>query len=282
VPAQLPPDVAGFTGRAGHLAELDALLADAVEDPTAVPIAAVSGSAGIGKTALAVHWAHRVADRFPDGQLHLDLRGFHRSRSALPPQAAIQVLLQALGVPPERLPTDPDAGAALYRSLLAGKRMLIVLDNARDSAQVRPLLPGSPSCLAVVTSRNQLTGLLTIEAARPLTLDLLTLAEGRGLLTHRLGEDRVAAEPAAVQEIIAGCARLPLALAIMAARAASHPGFALADLAENLRQAPLDVLACAPDGVDIRGVFSRSYRHLGPEAGMYRAGNCCGASFRRD
>jgi hypothetical protein len=151
-------------------------------------------------------------------------------------------------------------------SLLAGKRIMIVLDNARDSAQVRPLLPGAPGSLAVMTSRTGLTGLITTEGARPLALDVLTAEEAHQMLAYRLGEDRVAAEPVAVQQIIAGCAGLPLALAIVAARAVTHPAFALAALADELREARLDVLASAADGVDIRAVFSWSYAALTAQA----------------
>ncbi|MGR6963205.1 AfsR/SARP family transcriptional regulator [Geodermatophilus sp. URMC 61] len=268
VPAHLPLDACGFTGRAEQLARLDALLDQAGGQATAVVISAIGGTAGIGKTALAVHWAHRVADRFPDGQLYVNLRGFDPSGSPLDPGAAIRGFLQAIGVPPERLPLDPDALTALYRSRLAGKRMLIVLDNARNSAQIRPLLPGAPGCLVLVTSRNRLSGLVATAAARPLTVDLLTPAEARRLLGRRLGEDRMAAEPAAVEQIIASCAGLPLALALVAARAATHPDFPLTALADELgdAQVRLEALSCTLDDVDIRAVFSWSYRHLDPPA----------------
>ena len=198
----------------------------------------LSGTAGVGKTALAVHWAHRVADRFPDGQLYVNLRGFDPTGAVVTPAEAVRGFLDALGVPPERIPADLPAQVGLYRSLLAGRRMLVVLDNARDAEQVRPLLPGSPAAWSLVTSRNQLAGLVAAEGAQPLTLDLLTAAEARQLLARRLGADRVAAEPEAVDEIIERCARLPLALAVVAARAAAHPTFPLATLAAELREAP--------------------------------------------
>ena len=144
--------------------------------------------------------------------------------------------LEAFGVPAARIPADLAGQAGLYRSLLAGKRVLVVLDNARDVEQVRPLLPGSPGCLAIVTSRNHLTGLVATEGAYPLTLDLLPAADARDLLARRLGAGRVDREPAAVDDIIAGCARLPLALTIAAARAATSPGFPLAVFAAELRE----------------------------------------------
>jgi tetratricopeptide (TPR) repeat protein len=263
VPAQLPTDVRGFTGRAGPLRVLDGLLA-ARRPAGPVVISAVSGMAGVGKTALAVHWAHRVADRFPDGQLYLDLRGFGPG-PALGPAEALRRLLATLAVPARRIPADPDAQAALYRSVLAGRRMLVLLDNARDEAQVRPLLPGSSGCLAVITSRNQLAGLVTAEGAYPVELDPLSPAEARDLLAARLGPGPVNAEPGAVAEIVAGCGRLPLALAVVAARAAWRPDLGLGHLADQLRASrdPLDLLGTAGDPhADVLAVFSWSYRAL--------------------
>jgi DNA-binding SARP family transcriptional activator/Tfp pilus assembly protein PilF len=268
VPAQLPPDVHGFTGRADELASLDALIAGGGQ-PTAVVISAVSGTAGVGKTTLAVHWAHRVQDRFPDGQLYVNLRGFDPSGKVMAPTEAIRRFLDALAVPPHRIPADPGAQADLFRTLLAGKRMLVVLDNARDPDQVRPLLPGAASCLVLVTSRSKLTGLIAAEGARALPLDLLTPDEARDLLTRRLGPARVAAEPDAVDELINRCARLPLALAIVAANAATNPNRSLAALAEQLRhsQDRLDVLSTSDTpATDVRAVFSWSYRALSEEA----------------
>jgi len=266
-PAQLPLGVRGFAGRGGELARLDAVLAEAGTHPTAVVISAVSGTAGVGKTALAVHWAHRVADRFPDGQLYVNLRGFDPTGSAMPPAEAVRGFLDALEVPAQRIPASLEAQTSLYRSRLARRRMLIVLDNARDADQVRPLLPGSPGCLVVVTSRNQLPGLVAVEGAHPVTLDLLPRAEARELLVRRLGADRVAAEPQAVDEVVARCAGLPLALAIVAGRAATHPTFTLATLAGELREARggLDAFDGADAATDVRAVFSWSYRTLRPE-----------------
>jgi len=276
VPAQLPPAVAAFTGRGAELACLDAIAAGAAPagqaSPAAVVISAVSGTAGVGKTALAVHWAHRVAGQFPDGQLYVNLRGFDPGGAALEPGQALRGFLDAFGVPSTRIPEDLPAQTALFRSLVAGKRVLVVLDNARDAEQVRPLLPGSPGCLAVVTSRSDLAGLVAAEGACPVSLDLLPAAEAGELLARRLGEARVASEPAAVSEIIERCARLPLALAIAAARAAARPGFPLAAIAAGLRgaTATLDPFGGTDLATDVRAVFSWSCRLLsGDAAGLF-------------
>ena len=272
VPAQLPSALSVFAGRDAELASLDTLLPMADEAGSAGPdglvIAALSGTAGVGKTTLAVNWAHRVSARFPDGQLYVNLKGFDPVGEALDPDEAVRGFLEALGLPVTRIPADLPGRAGLYRSLLAGKRVLVLLDNARDVEQVRPLLPGSPGCLALVTSRNHLTGLVATEGAHPLTLDLLPAADARDLLIRRLGAGRVASEPAAVDDIIAGCARLPLALTIAAARAATNPGFPLAAFATELREATraLDPFDGGDRAADVRTVFSWSYRALGPAA----------------
>jgi tetratricopeptide (TPR) repeat protein len=226
----------------------------------------------VGKTALAIHWAHEVADRFPDGQLYADLRGWGSSADPVPAADVLTRFLDALGVRAEQVPADTGARQDLYRSLLASKRMLIVLDNARDAAQVRPLLPGGRSCAVLVTSRSQLASLVAAEGAHPLPLDVLTAAEARQLLTLRLGQDRVAAEPDAAVELVELCARLPLALAIAASRAALHPSMPIAALACELRDAGgrLAVLD-AGDGVSVQAVFSWSYQHLpDPARRMFR------------
>jgi DNA-binding XRE family transcriptional regulator len=268
VPALLPPDVHGFTGRGAELDRLDALLTGPERSAPAVVITAVSGTAGVGKTALAVHWAHQIRNRFPDGQLYVNLRGFDPSGHAMDPAVAVRGFLDALEVRQQRIPATPDAQAALYRSLIADKRMLIVLDNARDTAQVRPLLPGTPGCLVVVTSRNQLTSLIAAHGAYPLILDLLTTGEARDLLAHRLGVDRIAVEPDAVTEIIARCARLPLPLTLVAARAALRPHTALQVLAEELcdAQQRWQILTGDDPATDVRSVFSWSYRALTPDS----------------
>ena len=263
-PAQLPLDVRGFAGRDTDLARLDAVMAEAKNRPSTVAVCAVSGTAGVGKTALAVHWAHRVAGQFPDGQLYVNLRGFDPAAVPVPAQDALRTMLEALGVTPRRLPAGLAAQAALYRSLLAGRRMLVVLDNALDEDHVRPLLPGSPGCLVVVTSRQRLQGLVATEAAHSLALDVLDAEGARQLLVERIGADRTAAEPSAVTDLIERCARLPLALAVVAARAVTHPHFPLRTLADDLHRtrSALDALD-GPDLVsDVRAVFSSSYRAL--------------------
>ncbi len=267
VPRQLPAGIADFVGRAEHLTRLDALLPGHTDrGANAVVISVIAGTAGVGKTALAVHWAHRVADRFPDGQLYLNLRGYDPVGQPITTADALRGLLDAMQVPPERVPTGVDAQAALYRSLLANRRMLVVLDNARDAEQVRPLLPGAPGCHVVVTSRDQLSSLVVMEGAHVLTLDLLTTDEARRFLAHRLGQDRTDAEPAATDEIVERCASLPLPLAIVAARAATHPTFPLRTLARELRdtRGGLEVFARADAALDLRATFSWSYSLLSP------------------
>jgi DNA-binding SARP family transcriptional activator/tetratricopeptide (TPR) repeat protein len=267
VPAQLPAAVADFTGREEQVAWLDARLpASVAEVPTTLAISAVAGTAGVGKTALAVWWAHRAAPRFPDGQLFVDLHGFGPGKRVEP----IDVLagfLRALGIPGEQVPVDSDEATALYRSVVAGRRLLVVLDNAENADHARPLLPGSPTCLVVVTSRNQMTGLVA-DGAQPLTVDLLPRAEAYELLERRLGRDRVAAEPDAADEIVGYCAGLPLALAIVGARAAAHPAFPLAVIAGQLRDARdrLDMFDGGDQTTDLRAVFASSYDALSAEA----------------
>jgi DNA-binding SARP family transcriptional activator/tetratricopeptide (TPR) repeat protein len=263
VPAQLPADAGGFAGRAEHLVRLDLLMTTARAQDTAPVVVAVSGMAGVGKTALAIHWAHQVADRFPDGQLYVNLRGFDPRGRTTTPGEAVRGFLDALPVAAERIPAQLDAQTALFRSMIAGKRILILLDNARDADQVRPLLPGSPSALTVVTSRNRLTGLVVADGAIGLTLDALSVAESRELLVHRLGPARVADEPEAVERIIATCARLPLALSIAAARA-HETGFSLAALATELAGDGhrLDALDAGDQSSRIRAIFSWSYTAL--------------------
>lgn len=268
IPKLLPRTAGGFTGRLDELAQLSAILATADEHGTTVVIGVLSGTAGVGKTALAVLWGHRVADRFPDGQLYADLRGFDPDRPVLDPASAARGFLDALKVPTEAIPADPDALTDLYRRQLVGRRMLVVLDNARDTAQVRPLLPHAPGCLILVTSRNLLTGLIARDGAQCVVLDLLSTAQARELLVDRLGSARVAAEPEAVAEIIMRCARLPLALVIVAAHAATRPKLSLRALAGELRDASgrLDRLTTDDPGTDVRTVLSWSYRALSPGA----------------
>ncbi|MGW0201792.1 helix-turn-helix domain-containing protein [Nonomuraea sp. NPDC003201] len=257
-PRQLPVGVSGFAGRAGSLAELDRQL-DAGAGGTRICI--VSGTAGVGKTSLALHWAHRARGRFEDGELYANLQGFGPAHDAADPQDALTAFLEAMGVPPQRIPEDPPARAALYRTTLADKRVLVVLDNARDVEQVRWLLPGGPHCSVIVTSRRQLSGLIAEEGAGLITLDVLPQAESRELLTHRLGRRRVETDPDATDEIIAACARLPLALAIAAGRAVTSPAMPLSALAADLRRAGGDLggLATADSATSLRVVLARSY-----------------------
>ncbi|MFI7617636.1 BTAD domain-containing putative transcriptional regulator [Nonomuraea terrae] len=263
VPRQLPPAVDGLAGREAELTALDTLLGPPGERRSRPPrIALIAGTAGVGKTTLAVHWAHRVAGRFPDGQLYIDLCGYDPSGAVIPPGVAIRELLDALQVPPHQIPDGSAAQAGLYRSLLAGRRMLVVLDNVRDAAQVAPLLPGASGCLVLVTSRDHLAELVMTYGAYPLTLGLLPPEEARRLLADRLGHDRIATEPAAADEIVRRCAGLPLALAIVAARAAIHPTHPLAELADELA----DTLGALDRAVDVRAIFSWSYQILSSTA----------------
>ncbi|WFE64289.1 helix-turn-helix domain-containing protein [Micromonospora sp. WMMD714] len=279
VPRQLPPALPGFVGRAAQLDQLDAGRTGHDAPGRAGPTSTVvlSGTAGVGKTTLAVYWAHRVADRFPDGQLYVDLRGFDSTGAMVTPTEAVRGFLEALGVPPDRVPTHLSAQVGLYRSLLADRRMLVLLDNARDVDQVRPLLAGSPNCLCLVTSRHRLAGLITAEGARQITVDLLSTDEAWELLARRLGADRLTVEPAAVDEMIERCVRLPLALAVLAARGAAHPTFPLATIVAELREAPrlLDSFDGGDTGTDVQAVFSWSYRNLTPPAArLFRLFGC--------
>jgi tetratricopeptide (TPR) repeat protein/transcriptional regulator with XRE-family HTH domain len=273
-PRQLPATVGDFTGRAAELGQLTQVVdAAGPGRPGTVVISAISGMAGVGKTALALYWAHQVAGRFPDGQLYVNLRGFDPSGAPVTAAEAIRGFLDALEVAPERVPASPEAQAGLYRSLLAGRRVLIVLDNARDEQQVRPLLPASAGTLVLVTSRSQLTGLAAADGARLLSLDVLAHGEATELLAMRIGLARAAAEPGAVSEIANLSACLPLAVAIAAARAATRPSLPLAALADELRNASgrLDALDAGDPAASVRAVFSWSVRQLSREAArMFR------------
>lgn len=262
VPRELPADVAGFTGRADALNTLDELLTEVVaESPAPVVISAIAGTAGVGKTALAVHWAHQVANRFPDGQLYINLRG-HAPGPPLAPIEALGALLRALGVSPDQIPPEQSEAAALYRTHLADRQALVVLDNARSADQVRPLLPGSPGILALVTSRNRLAGLIARDGARRITLDVLTPLEARMLLARLLGEVRVQEEPDAAVRLAEACARLPLALRIAAANLADRPGASIEGYVDELRSGEL-LAALVADGDEegaVRSALEISYR----------------------
>jgi tetratricopeptide (TPR) repeat protein len=268
-PRQLPADIANFTGRTTHLDRLDALLTPAEGGPpTTVVLSTIAGTAGVGKTALAVHWAHLMRDHFPDGDLYADLRGYAPG----PPAATEEVLegfLRALDVPGEKIPHTLPAQAALYRSLLNGRRMLVVLDNAVRPEQVRPLLPASPGCLVVVTSRNRLSGLVINDGACAFTLDPMSPAEAVALLGRTVGAARADRDPKAVAELAQRCGYLPLALLITAERAVTRPDVTLADLVAELtiEHERLDMLTVDDDEtVAVRAAFSWSYRALAPAA----------------
>jgi tetratricopeptide (TPR) repeat protein len=268
---QLPMDVAHFTGRDAELATLDALLAqDEGSRSAAMAMVVIAGTAGVGKTALVVRWAHRVRDRFPEGQLFVNLRGYDPG-SPMAPEQALEEFLRALNVPAERIPAGLGARAALYRSLLDGRRVLLVLDNAHTAEQVRPLLPGSSTCRVVVTSRSRLSGLIAHDGAIRVTVDLLPPAEATALLRDVIGTARVAAEPDAAVELASRCAYLPLALRIAAERTATHPHATLAGLAGELAVVHdrLDLLTTAEEedeATAVRAVFSWSYHALPLEA----------------
>ncbi len=269
VPAQLPSDAPGFSGRHDELGQLH----DIAARHGVVPIVVISGTAGVGKTALAIRFGRQVARRFPDGQLYLNLHGFDPALAPLDPGQALRFVLDALGVPPQRIPGDMEGRAALFRSMANGKRMLVVLDNAVSAGQVRPLLPGSPGCLVVVTSRNEMAGLVAVDGAEPISLDVLSYDEAREMLDNRLGPDRALADSESASQIIAACARLPLALSIAVGRVAGRPRRSLAEVAAELKDAKgsLDALEEGDAATDVRAVFSWSYDQLSEAAAqMFR------------
>jgi tetratricopeptide (TPR) repeat protein/transcriptional regulator with XRE-family HTH domain len=261
-PRELPAPVRHFTGRTAELDQLSELAA-AGEVPALI-VCAVGGTAGVGKTALAVQWAHQVADRFPDGQLHVNLRGYDLAE----PVSAADALagfLRTLGVPGTEIPDGLEDRARLYRSRLAGRRVLVLLDNARDAEQVRPLLPGDPACAAVVTSRDALAGLVAADGAQRLDLDVLPEADAVALLRSLIGA-RADEDPDAAVALAGLCARLPLALRIAAELAAARPATPLAELAAELAADGLDLLEAGDDRTDVRTVCSWSFRQLPDDA----------------
>jgi tetratricopeptide (TPR) repeat protein len=293
LPRQLPAAPASFTGRDAELSRLSDVLDSTSET---VVVAAITGSGGIGKTSLALHWAYQHLDRFPDGQLFVDLRGVAPAGEPLPPSVVVRGFLSALGVDPD--PVDPQTQAASYRSAVADKRILIVLDNAHDTAQIVPLLPGSPTCTVLITSRDRLHGATVTHGARPFALDVLSDAEARALLVRRVGAERVDAEPDAVAELVLCCAGLPLALSIVAARAAARPGFPLRVWSDELRDVTTRLTAfddseaaaslpatlswsCAALDADRAGVFELVGSAPGPDIGVLAAASLTGLPVDR-
>jgi len=266
---QLPAAPRMFTGRTRELDCLDAALDERSRAADGTPlVCAIGGMGGIGKTWLALHWAHRNLDRFPDGQLYVDLRGFDPAGEPMTPAAAVRGFLEALGVAPSAIPAAHDAQFGLYRSLLTGRRMLVVLDNACDTAQVAPLLPGHETCTVLITSRRQLVGLIATRGASSVALDVLPGDEARQLLARHLGRARLDAEPQATEALLACCAGLPLAVGIVAARATIHSHLSLGALAAELGEDAhrLDGLDAGEPQADLRGVLSWSGRALSPDA----------------
>jgi tetratricopeptide (TPR) repeat protein len=268
-PRQLPVTPQHFIGRATQLETLTRLVDQAAEG-TGATVIVIEGTAGVGKTTLANRFGHHICDRFPDGQLYVNMRGFDETGRPMTDGEALRGFLDALGVSRETAPVAVDDQAALYRSVLAGRRVLVILDNASDARQVRHLLPGTPSCLVMVTSRNQLTG-LAAEGAHVLQLDPFTMEDAHDLLNRRLGSGRIQAERQAADDLIRLCAGLPLALSVGAAYAAAHPDFPLATIASEFRSRRLDLLDTGDAATTTRTVFSQSYHHLSTDAArMFR------------
>ncbi|MFF3936500.1 AfsR/SARP family transcriptional regulator [Streptomyces phaeofaciens] len=256
VPRQLPPAPRRFVGRSGELARLDSCL------HTAEPLALIVGPAGVGKSALALHWAHRVADRFPDGQLFLDMRGFDNAEP-MTPQEALPLLLQGLGCAPRDIPLGAEAQTALYRTLLADRRVLVVLDDVADPAHVRRLLPASEGSLTLVTSRDKLSGLVTLDGAYRVSCDVLDQAAALELISGAVGADAVAADPEAAARLVELCDHLPLALCVAGSWIGERPGSIRAyvrDLADRGRLARLHVEG--EESVAVRAALDLSYAAL--------------------
>ena len=261
-PRMLPARIPGFTGRLRQLAVLDGMLAKATDSSTVV-ISAMAGMGGVGKTALAVNWAHSVAESFPDGQLYVNLRGYD-PEEPLSTQAALDVLLSGLGVDPAVMPSDLGERLALYHRLLIGRRMLVLLDNASNAQQVAPLLPVA-LCMTLVTSRDDLADLLVVDGSQRLRVDVLPEADAASLLRLLIGE-RAHQEPEAVRALADLCGRLPLALRVAAEHVVWRPVYALTELVDELRTdrvlGGLDAFGCGDPRTDLGAVFSWSMRHV--------------------
>lgn len=269
VPRQLPADVRGFVDRAAETERLDLALTHEESDRNAATILLITGTAGVGKTSLAVHWAHRIRERFPDGQLHVNLRGYDPG-APVTPEYALDQFLRALDVPDRAIPVELQAKAALFRSLIADRQILMVLDNAATVGQVRPLLPGTADCLAIVTSRSHLPGLVARDGAYRITIDTLLENEAVELLRGVTSGYRTADSPTELAELANLCARLPLALRIAAERAAARPRMPLSELIRDLRDESALWDALSSEGGDdadgVRTVFAWSYRALSEDA----------------
>ncbi|MCI0688482.1 MAG: winged helix-turn-helix domain-containing protein [Sporichthyaceae bacterium] len=260
-PAQLPVDIVDFTGRQAEVDQLDRVAAE-LDDRSAVALVAITGTAGVGKTALAVHWAHRAASRFRDGQLFVDLRGYGPGNPMRPIEALTQ-WLRALGVDPAKVPSELEPAAAMFRSELAGRQLLVELDNASSASQVRPLLPASSGCLTIVTSRDALTGLVARDGARRVRLGVLDAVDAISLLVQITGPARLSAEKQACRDLVRLCGNLPLAVRIAAAQLAEQPDRTVADQVDQLRTDRLGGLDIDGDETgSMRAVFDRSYAAL--------------------
>jgi hypothetical protein len=253
--------ISHFVGREADLARLSAY---ASQRRDVVLVAVVGGLAGVGKSSLAIHWAHSAKHLFPDGQVHVDLQGCDPQADPLSPAQALRRVLRSFHVPAAQIPADLHGQIALYRTVLAGQRVLLVLDNASDAEQVRLLLPSSPGCFVLITSRQRLTSMVALQGARPISLGVLTEQESWKLLTGLLGQDRLQAEPAAARELVACCGGLPMALSIIAARAAVRPTVPLAALTVELRRCdqPLSVFDGGHASADLRAAFALSWQRL--------------------
>ncbi|GGT11548.1 hypothetical protein GCM10010176_065300 [Nonomuraea spiralis] len=264
-PAQLPPPVSAFVGRTSQLRALDRLLR---QDGRFLPMGVISGVAGVGKSALALQWAHLVADRFPDGQLFANLRGYDLDRESAQPAAVLERFLRALGVDGEAVPAGVEERTALFRSILDGRKVLVVLDNAQSAAQVRPLLPATPGCCVIVTSRRRLEGLLVGGGALPVPVEVLTEQDSAELLARVLGAERAAAEREPAADLAALCDGSPLALRIAAAKLAMRPQWSVAEMAERLADERSRLDQLSRGGLEVRASIGLSYRELSARAAL--------------